>query len=262
MTALETLRERVEALDAEHTSLSPGTAPGRADRFVGVMASYTHTWPLIASPREATLDPGDADALVAGCRLLDAIAERADDVVEGPLARSRQHWIATARHADAASAPDADRFVGAAGHEETENLFCKPSGLGLFSSTALPQGASMWRVFLDLGSERSIHPRPWYTWELTPEAGELAVLEIATAAEWAAFLERHGVLRDGLLHPDWRRTARQVDAVHVTARAIAAAQGFHLQTSGTRTARMYWDVETTLWLRWRFSAVRLVEVAR
>jgi hypothetical protein len=40
--------------------------------------------------------------------------------------------------------------------------------------------------------------------------------------------------------------------VHLSAGAIAAAQGFCFRLEGGVTVPLYWDVESTVWLRWVF----------
>jgi hypothetical protein len=64
------------------------------------------------------------------------------------------------------------------------------------------------------------------------------------------------------MSPDWSAVSRDVDAVHVTLPAIVAAQGFGLRTARGITAPAFWDVESTLWLRWRFASARLLETTR
>lgn len=63
------------------------------------------------------------------------------------------------------------------------------------------------------------------------------------------------------MYPDWTNIAREYDAVHITLPAIAAAQGFHLETPKGVIPPAFWDVETTFWLRWCFAGARLVESA-
>ena len=58
------------------------------------------------------------------------------------------------------------RFVSPVGRYS--NQFAKPFGVGPFTSTALNDGHSMWRTYLELGNESSMNPRPWFTWEVAP----------------------------------------------------------------------------------------------
>lgn len=115
----------------------------------------------------------------------------------------------------------------------------------------------MWRVLL--GPDGSmLYPLPWYTWELEIEK-DITVAEIGSAAAWAEFVCAHARISDGLIYPNWVNIAREWDAIHFTLPVIAAAQGFHLNTSRGVIAPAFWDVETTFWLRWCFSDAHLVE---
>jgi hypothetical protein len=82
------------------------------------------------------------------------------------------------------------------------------------------------------------------------------VREVRCAADWAALVAEHPRPGDGGVHLDWSAAAAEVDAVHVTAGAVAAAQGLRLRTPAGPTAPAFWDVESTRWLRWCFTAVR------
>jgi hypothetical protein len=48
----------------------------------------------------------------------------------------------------------------------------------------------------------------------------------------------------------------------MTLAAIVATQGFTFASPAGPIAAAYWDLETTLWLRWRFETVTLREVLR
>jgi hypothetical protein len=62
------------------------------------------------------------------------------------------------------------------------------------------------------------------------------------------------------LYPDWKAAAQELDAVHVTARAVVAIQGFRFPSATGFTAPAYWDVESTFWLRWAFKDAMLLSV--
>jgi len=117
----------------------------------------------------------------------------------------------------------------------------------------------MWRTFLELGSERSLHPRPWTVWRLQPEDG-VAVLEIDSARGWRDFVQAFPRVRGRFISPDWTQVACEYDAVHITLAAIIATQAFTFAATPHVIAPSYWDIETTLWLRWCFTAVTQVEV--
>ena len=74
-----------------------------------------------------------------------------------------------------------------------------------------------------------------------------------TAAAWAGLLAVHGVEKEGMHYPDWQQVAGQYDAVHMCLAAVIATQGLATLSGGARIAPMFWDVETTLWLRWAFA---------
>ncbi|MCL4544825.1 MAG: hypothetical protein M1118_09575 [Chloroflexi bacterium] len=120
----------------------------------------------------------------------------------------------------------------------------------------------MWRVFLEFGTEASLHSRPWSVWELQPEPPGAKVLEINSARAWCDFVQRYARVAGELVYPDWPGVACDFDAVHMSLAAIVATQGFNFPASPYVTAAAYWDVETTLWLRWRFTSVRLLEIIR
>jgi len=87
----------------------------------------------------------------------------------------------------------------------------------------------------------------------------VAVAEIASATVWAEFVCAHPRAQHGLVYPNWCKIAREFDAVHITLPAIVAAQGFFVRTSLGPIPPAFWDVESTFWLKWRFTAARLIE---
>jgi hypothetical protein len=109
----------------------------------------------------------------------------------------------------------------------------------------------MWKLYLDMFEGARV-PRPrWQVWklEIDPQA---RVFEAKSALEWADFVLSFRRRVGDLLYPDWARASESWDGLHVTADAIAAAQGLLLLTPYGAIAPMYWDVESTLWFRWCF----------
>jgi hypothetical protein len=258
-TGVELLCERVNELDS--ADIGPGVADEPTVRFTRLMAAWTSTKMTVNSEQPVVLDPADADAITAGCRLLEEIARENPDLVRGPLDTRRQQWIGTAS-ADAGVAPPEltrQAFVGAGARRGTQPS-TKPFGLGLYSSTATGDGRSMWRVFLDIGRERSLHPRPWSVWDLRLDSDRANVCEITSAAAWCALVQTCPTHAGGRLYPDWHAIASDFDGIHMTLAAIVATQGFTLQTVAGPIAPTYWDLESTLWLRWRFESASLREV--
>jgi hypothetical protein len=259
------LRERVEELDTGPLPVVPSDADPRLLHFVSVMSSCTDTAMAARSSGPARLVPADADRIAGSCRLLEDLARDEGGLVGGPLDREGQHWIGTGRHASApvdVAEPARSRFVEPRAAGPAQLLSPKPFGLGLYTSTATRAGPSMWRIYLDSYYGSDLYPLPWYTWKLGPAPAEVRVLEIAGAGDWASFVERYATAGGGLLYPDWLQVARDLDAVHVTPRAVVAAQGFSFPVAGGVTAPAFWDVETTLWLRWCFRPPALLEVTR
>ncbi len=115
----------------------------------------------------------------------------------------------------------------------------------------------MWSVLLGL-DDAMMYPLPQYTWELEMDR-DVTVAEIRSATDWVDFVCAHACISGGLVYPDWVSIAEQWDAIHVTLPMIVAAQGFHLSTPRGVIPPAFWDVETTIWLRWCFSGARLVE---
>lgn len=160
---------------------------------------------------------------------------------------------------------DPAHFVDARAPGAGRTYYGKPYGCGLCTCTGTLGTYGMWRVHLDdyqsgihVSTGEDEYALPWHTWAAEPELGA-RVLEVVSAADWADLILTYPRRLGDDLHPDWRAVADHHDAVHVTLRAILAAQGLYLQTSEGTTAPAFWDVETTFWLRWCFSEVRLVE---
>ena len=254
-SATELLRQRVERLDSERIPGAPFGDDRQLLHFLAVMQSYTDAMMDVESGGHLTLTPDEADDITESCGLLDDIAEVEPEIVAGSIPVGRQHWIATGRNL---AAPSSARFIEPAPHRKPAT---KPFHLGLYTSTAARSGRGMWRHYLDLNAGSSLHPFPWHTWKLDLPA-QISVLDISTAREWAEFVQTYGRENSGLIYPDWRLVASEFDGVRLTLRAIVAIQGFHLATGQGRAAATFWDLESTLWLRWRFVAERLLEVAQ
>ncbi len=268
LSGISALGERLSRLDAPISSLeSPLDAPSLLSHFAAVMGSITHTQLTAAAhvplQRAPELDPRVADEAVASSRLLEAISAVDEALTSGPLPVERQHWIAIARPSAGESldglAPAERRFIPVFPDYELPPS-PKPFNVGLYTST-VPRGApSMWRSYLGTYYDDTLFPLPWRVWRLRPRAGEILVREIATARQWADFIDAYGILHGEHLYPDWGAVAAEYDAVHLTASAVVALQGFSLRTPRGLTAPTYWDIETTFWMKWCFDGAELVEV--
>ncbi|MEU7555100.1 hypothetical protein AB0B01_22625 [Streptomyces sp. NPDC044571] len=254
------LRRRVTQLDAAaHVTADTDQA---LRHFTSVMTGWTEpeTTALAGGPAVlAASEVEEADEIADSCLLLGRLARDRESLVRGPLDRARQHWIGTSPHELAPHRQPAlarERFT-APGRDPAPPS-AKPFHLGLYTSTAQPDGPGMWRMYLDLGS--SLHPRPWQTWQLPVTAPATDILEVGGAGDWVAFVGRYPLVHGDDVYPDWAKAARDFAAVHMTLRAIVAAQGFRIPVADGLAVAPYWDIESVLWLRWSFVTPRLVEV--
>ena len=221
--------------------------------FVRVMGGVTDTG---SSQPTTSWAASQADKLVAECALLDRVERIAPEIVDGPLSVGAQFWTGTGKPSHV---PPGERrlsrshFVPVSANIAAST---KPFGVGLFTSTGVSGGSSMWRAYLD--RHELMFPLPWWTWSVAIEP-DIAVYEISSAARWVELVSCWPVWHNGLRYPDWAAIAARYDAVHVTMRAIVAAQGLCFRTSSGPVAPPYWDVESTFWLRWRFASAELVE---
>lgn len=262
MDGLPELARRIAELDAE--PFAPRASAGsRADitHFITVLERVTSTGTPTDIRAFPCVSAADADAIMAKSRLLARLAGAVPEIVTGPLRYDSQYWIAAGKPSflpKGEPVPSKSRFIGALDATAVE-ASTKPFGIGLFTSTGVLGTHGMWRAYLDLNRGSTLFPTPWRTWLVEPRH-EAVVREVTSASQWGDLVLSHPRRERGLVFPDWRSVARECDAVHMTLRAIAATQGLHLSTEKGVVAAPYWDVESTLWLRWCFDAARHVEV--
>ncbi len=254
MDGIPELTERLAELDADDEF-----AADDVERFVSVMQFVTSTGTPPDVGELPAVYAADADALTARCQLLARLRERAPSLVDGPLAPDAQRWIATGKpeHVPAMTPqPSAERFVAA--EAALIEPSAKPFDVGMYTCTAVGGGQGMWRAYLDLNRDSTLFPPPWRVWALRA-APDVRVREITSATAWAAFVCHYPRRGGSLLYPDWASAARDLDAVHMTLPAIVATQGLCLTIATGLIAAPYWDVESTLWLRWKFTDATLIE---
>jgi hypothetical protein len=199
----------------------------------------------------------EADNFARRSRLLSHLAEVVPEIVTGPFRYDSQYWVGSEkpRHLPRGELTPKEAAFIRVSEANTKTPSTKPFGVGLFTSTGniflSPHG--MWRLYLD-GWGTAGH-----VWAIDINVRPV-VREITTAAEWVDFVLAHPRREGELLFPDWMAVARHYDAIHMTLRAIASVQGLSFLTEHGTVAPTYWDVESTLWLRWCFGSARLVEI--
>ena len=252
--AREALRRRLAKLD--------GAAPWFTEepesdflRFISVMAACVNT--TVGRFGLVGIAASEADGILEKSALLASISSREPSIADGPLHRSDQHWLPTNHDGLARPEASAASFVDP---KTIAHATASPSHLrggGLYTSTPTTRGSGMWEMYIRLFPS-SAAPKPWYVWNL--KVGRDRVAEIFSAAEWTKFVENYGRDVNGMVYPNWLVAADDFAGVHVTARAIAAAQGLSFETRIGPTAPAFWDVEQTIWFRWAFEAKELLRV--
>jgi len=242
---LQVLRRRVQLLDAPDRpwASSPGTA-GLIEHTTATLDAHTGDPDEAETAASAALDPADADDIVQHSAVLAEIGRQYPELAGGPLRRDAQQWIGTGRH----TPPDPANFLPGTTMTPPSP---KPLTVGLYTSTAGPDGRSMWRTYLDLYRGSDLYPLPWNAWDLHAHA-QARVREVVTAQDWARLVEDYPLTHAGQAYPDWKAVTADHDAVHLTLTAVVAIQGLPMRTAAGPTAPAFWDIESTLWLRWSF----------
>lgn len=213
--------------------------------------------------RRRLISAAEADVLMRSCQILRRLADSAPEITQPPVRLGSQYWIATGRPdflPDPDRTPSRSNFIDVAWADPTVRA-AKPFKVGLFTSTGILGTHGMWRVYLDMNQGSSLFPEPWYTWWMKVRDG-VAVREIASAADWVELVESYPATDGELLYPDWKRIAKDYDGVHVTLPAVATIEGIPFATRNGVTAPAFWGVESTFWLRWRFTEQSLREKSR
>lgn len=195
--------------------------------------------------------PRLADDAVGGSELVGEMRRSVPSVVDGPVDRGAQQWIAVARPSWRPPRRQLSiRYFAA----PVAGLLTDRPQFGLFTSTRAWNGTSMWRVLLETTDSPTLYPRPWFVWE-----GEVAgpVREVCTAGDWATLVTEFPLESGNILFPDWASIAKSYAGVHLTAAAVAATQGIWLRHEHATVTATFWTVESTLWLRWPFARQRL-----
>ena len=247
MSAAAQLARRVADLD--HGPGSPAGEGVHADlaHFIQVLQEAVPPGQPPDPARVETLTAAQADRLQRRCRLLRRLAARVPQLTDGPLDLAAQYWVATGNppHLPGSDpTPRESRFIPVARADPLSGA--KPFRAGLFTSTGIADSYGMWRCYLrGYEGSASLYLMPWHTWRLQPRP-DTRVYEIRDAAHWVHLITTHPRAEGGFVQPDWASVAAAYDAVHITLRAITAAQGFSFATAHGPTVAPYWDAEFDL----------------
>lgn len=202
-----------------------------------------------------------ADDIMHNSAILERLARNAPQLTVGPLRTDSQFWVATGRPAYLERRNyelDAAAFVDAAGKGKRVDS-TKPFNFGIFTSTGICGEYGMWRIYLDMNENSTLHLRPWRTWAVEI-SGQAIIREISSAQDWVHFVDEYPIVKEGYCFPDWHRIAEDYDAVHVTLQAVAAVEGVPFSAQAGVIPPAYWGVESTFWLHWCFTDKSLLEV--
>jgi hypothetical protein len=244
---------------------APGVGVPAEDlaHFISVLQQIVPPGRFPDAAEAETVAADEADRWQRRCELLGRVAAQAPGLVDGPVDLGAQYWIAMGDRPGTprrGPRPQESDFVAVAAGPDPRTA-AKPFGVGLFSSTGFAGGPGMWRLYLAGYEGSTLHPMPWRTWRLRTRS-DARVYEVSDAARWVRLITDFPRAAKGYVHPDWAAVAAVYDAVHVTLRAVTAAQGLSFGTEHGPTVPAYWDVEQTFWLRWCFDGAELVDVVK
>jgi hypothetical protein len=201
-----------------------------------------------------------ADDMVASADLVNSVLKGIPWLTGAGHADVVQQWITYSGHTSERRTPAVlgpERFRPTSSLSDAD-LGRRPLPGGLFTSSAVPGRPSMWKLFISLNVNRNedanLWRRPWVTWWLRPHPGA-RVLQVESAVDWVRLVSDAPLRRpDGLLAVNWRVLGGRFDGVHLHPQAVAALDGFRFECEEGLTAPVYFSVESTLWLNWRFAA--------
>ena len=108
---------------------------------------------------------------------------------------------------------------------------------------------------------------PTACWWLKPGAG-VKGYEIDGARAWHELCVRYPAAGisdsatpdfsrdDGRLTPDWPAVAIDWDAVHMSFGGLLLSEQVRVESAAGWTCQWSWNIEQTMWLRWKFTEVR------
>ncbi len=256
------LEDRVAQLDGPHAgpAITREQDPLDSDirHFIRTLSSVTPVG-KVSLGALPVIPAHAADEIVAGCNLIGRVQAERPEVATGPIDLNNQYWISAERpsHLTPRQKELDRRHFEEFGGNRIVDASTKPFDLGLFTSTGSFDSFGMWWSYLQENRGSTLFPEPWHVWHVDV-APASRVLEISTAARWAELASQHPIENGMTIYPDWAKISERWDGVHLAMRAIAATQGICLSLDDAVVAPTYWDVESTLWLRWVFVATTLI----
>ncbi len=262
INGLRELERRIQEVDKEPTYWQK-TEDTYADlmQLIIVMERITSSGSPLAPEPFSCKSAKEADDAIKKSRRLAQLEKVMPEIVVGPLQLSAQYWVGTGKSdclAENQGILHESLFQNIANISSLKPS-AKPFCVGLFTSTAILKTYGMWQMYLECGDKSELFRRPWHIWSLDPHE-KIRIYEIKSAEDWMKLVRTYPEEEKGLLYPDWKTIAHHFDAIHITLRAIVAIQGIHFSTGKGLIAPSYWDVETTLWLRWCFKTINLVKI--
>jgi hypothetical protein len=139
----------------------------------------------------------------------------------------------------------------------------------LWTCTRIPTLVSPW-----LESSEKQFRGPEKIWKLTVSE-KARVAEIHSAAAWFRFVRAYmrdqvGYTYSTMLHrpqsaarvdPDWSKVALDWDGVHLSVGGWLTAEDVTYESDRVTTELRGWNMESTVWFRWAFTAVEPIEMA-
>lgn len=257
-------RSRVTALDARLSKLAAALEGGGHDDLEALSRAFVSTmsdvsFRRVPDPTGGVVDPEVADEAVARSAFLVELRQAAPWLRDGPSSpECVQHWIATGKPSwlpESEMTPQQEAFNMVV--EDGATAGSRSDLGGLYTSSATAEFPGMWRHYLELNARSGLWPGPWRTWRLSPSVG-VRIVTVTSARDWVDLVDEYPSSRGGDLELDWSAVAADADAVHLTPEAVCAVEGFRMRTAHGPSAPVYWDVESTRWMRWSFESSELL----
>jgi hypothetical protein len=178
------------------------------------------------------------------------------------LDRGRQVWVTTLPEV-----AEAERVVQ---DLAPFNLEVSKPKRTFWTCTANDSVYSPWLDWLRFRGDQ--RPGPYYLWNVVVSASA-RVFEIHSAASWAELCRAHPsdhqafryipqhssqIVRpegSARVDPDWSKVAEEWDGVHLSIGGWLTAEDVPYRSGGVTTELRSWDMESTAWFRWPFTAV-------